>query len=219
MSEKMPRGLFISLEGGDGTGKSTQAERLAQALEARGHSVTLTREPGGTIGAEAIRSLLVTGEGDRWDALTEALLLNAARRDHVEKLIGPALVAGRTVISDRYADSTLVYQGHAQGLDMDLLLQLHALATGGLWPDVTFVLQIDKMQALDRARRTGESEQRFEAKGAAFHALLAEGFARLPGLFPERCVSIDASGAADAVTERLLAALGAGQLHADRPDE
>lgn len=199
-------GRFITLEGGEGVGKSTQAQCLAAALEAQGHTVLLTREPGGTPGAEAIRALLVSGETDRWDGWAEALLLNAARADHVRRVIRPALARGDWVVCDRFVDSTLVYQGVARALGTQRLVALHDWAIG-LWPDRTLVLGMDSQAALVRARGVALAEQRFESEGADFHASLAMGFAQLPALFPTRCVAIDATGSPDMVTARLLSAL------------
>lgn len=200
------RGRFITLEGGEGVGKSTQARRLAATLEAQGRTVLLTREPGGTPGAEAIRALLVSGDADRWDGWAEALLLNAARADHVRRAIEPALARGDWVVCDRFVDSTLVYQGFARGLGTERLVQLHDWAVG-LWPDRTLILTMDAQAALARARGVAPREQRFESEGADFHTRLAHGFVQLPDLFPARCRLVSAEGEPDAVSARLLAAL------------
>ncbi|TXG83933.1 MAG: dTMP kinase [Sphingomonadales bacterium] len=202
----MARGRFITLEGGEGVGKSTQARRLADTLKAQGRTVLLTREPGGTPGAEAIRALLVSGDADRWDGWAEALLLNAARADHVRRAIEPALARGDWVVCDRFVDSTLVYQGLARGLGTERLVQLHDWAVG-LWPDRTLVLTMDSQAALTRARGVAPAEQRFESEGTDFHARLALGFAQLADAFPERCRIVRAEGDPDTVTARLLAAL------------
>ena len=165
----MTRGRFVTLEGGEGAGKSTQARALAAALEARGRRVVVTREPGGSEGAEAIRGLLLSGETARWSARSEALLFAAARADHVERVIAPALADGAWVISDRFLDSTRAYQGGAEGIDDDEILALHAFGSGGLLPDRTFVLQVPVAEGERRAqlRDTGVAD-RFPRRGAAF---------------------------------------------------
>ena len=186
----MTRPRFITFEGIDGSGKSTQARRLAQWLGDQGHDVVLTREPGGSPGAEEIRQLLLTGDPDRWSAETEILLFTAARRDHLEKMILPALAAGKTVVSDRFADSTRVYQGATRG---DLRAKVDALHTLmiGRDPDLTFVIDMDPATALERglARRSGED--RFEDFGLPFQETLRHGFLALARAEPHRCVLID----------------------------
>lgn len=192
----MARGRFITLEGGEGAGKSTQAVRLAERLLSADIDAIVTREPGGTPGAEAIRGLLVTGEVGRWDALTEALLVNAARADHVARRVRPALDSGCWVICDRYVDSTLAYQGAGKGVPAATLLALHATATGDLWPDLTLVLQLPPGAGLARVSDPG----RFEAHGVDFHARVAAHFAGLAG---ERFGGIDASGSIAEVEARI----------------
>lgn len=179
------RGLFISLEGIDGSGKSTQARLLAAALGAR-----LTREPGGSPGAEQIRALLVQGEPGRWSPETEILLFTAARRDHLERTIRPALAAGETVVTDRFADSTRVYQGAARA-ELRATVDLLHRAMIGIDPDLTLVIDMDPDAALARglARRSGED--RFEALGAAFQHRLRDGFRSLAAEFPDRVCLID----------------------------
>jgi dTMP kinase len=201
----MTRGRFITLEGGEGSGKSTQARLLADAIGSRGHEVVLTREPGGTPGAEAIRSLLVTGETDRWTPWSEALLMTAARVDHVQRVIRPALERGAMVICDRYIDSTRAYQGAGHGLPDDVLTRLHDDAVG-LWPDLTLVFQLDEAEGLARAAARG-GEARFEAFGGAFHARINRFFAELPAADPARCRAIDASGSVADVAARIMAVL------------
>jgi dTMP kinase len=201
----MPRrGLFISFEGIDGSGKSTQARRLGQALGPLWTAgVELTREPGGSPGAEEIRRLLVTGDPGRWSPATELLLFNAARRDHVERRILPAIHAGRIVVCDRFADSTRVYQGAAHPELRRLADEIHAEAIG-IEPDLTFVIDMDPEAALVRglARRSGED--RFEARGAAFQAVLRAGFRALTEEFPQRCLLIDGARDEDAVAADVL---------------
>src|SRR3954470_22382811 len=185
------RGRFISFEGGEGAGKSTQARLLRTALEARGHSVLLTREPGGSPGAEEIRKLLVEGEPDRWTPLAETLLFLAARADHVARVIEPALAAGTWVISDRFSDSTFVYQGLARGLGIDAVRKLQAAALGNFAPDLTIVLDMEPRAGLDRAVARGAAENRFERFDAQFHMRLREGFLAIAAQEPQRCAVID----------------------------
>lgn len=199
-------GRFITLEGGEGSGKSTQARLLAETLRAQGIEVVLTREPGGTPGAEAIRSLLVTGDADRWTAWSEALLVTAARVDHVTRVIRPALARGACVICDRFVDSTRAYQGAGGGIADIALTSLHAQAVG-LWPDRTLVLLLDEAEGLARAATRGTAEARFEALGGDFHARVQRFFASLPATDPQRCRTIPASGSIDAVAARIMAAL------------
>jgi dTMP kinase len=202
----MTRPRFITFEGIDGSGKSTQARRLAQWLGDQGHDVVLTREPGGSPGAEEIRQLLLTGDPDRWSAETEILLFTAARRDHLEKTILPALAAGKTVVSDRFADSTRVYQGATRG---DLRAKVDALHTLmiGRDPDLTFVIDMDPATALERglARRSGED--RFEDFGLPFQETLRHGFLALARADPERCVLIDGNRTPDQIASDVAAHL------------
>jgi dTMP kinase len=199
---------FITLEGGEGSGKSTQARRLAERLKAAGHEVVLTREPGGTLGAEAIRNLLVTGDPDRWTPWSDALLMTAARVDHVARVIRPALARGAVVVCDRYIDSTRAYQGAGKGLPDEALVALHNQACGGLWPDLTLVMLLDEATGLARAAARGNGEARFEALGAAFHGRVQGFFARLPGAEPARCVAVDAGRGIDAIAADIAARVG-----------
>ena len=202
------RGRFITLEGGEGVGKSTQARALAAALEARGLPVLLTREPGGSAGAEAIRALLLSGAADRWSVPAEALLFAAARADHVEKTIRPALAAGQWVICDRFLDSSRAYQGVAGEMTDADIMQLHRIGSGGLLPDRTLLLAMADAEGAERARaRDGGMADRIGGRDAAFHARVAAAFAHFAAQEPERVQRIDASGAAEEVTQRLLAAL------------
>lgn len=198
--------MFISFEGIDGCGKSTQARLLADALRAEGRAVVLTREPGGSPGAEEIRRLLVEGAGERWSAETECLLFTAARRDHLERTIRPALAAGQTVVTDRFADSTRVYQGAARGDLRALVDRMHDLAIG-VEPDLTFVIDLDPATALCRGTARGGAEDRFESLGLDFQRRLAQGFRALAQEFPARVRLIDGSGVADDVAARIRAAL------------
>ena len=206
--EHAQRGRFITLEGGEGVGKSTQARRLADTIRARGLDVVLTREPGGTPGAEAIRDLLMTGDEDRWSARAEALLFAAARADHVEKVIRPTLDRGAWVICDRFIDSTRAYQGGAGGLNDVDILALHAIGSDGLMPDRTLLLSLPAEQAARRASaRADGNDDRFGSRDDAYHARLGTAFTTFATADPDRFRTIDASGDADAVTSRLLAAL------------
>ena len=201
------RGRFISFEGGEGSGKSTQIRRLADRLRAGGIDVVTTREPGGTPGAEAIRRLVVEGEAGRWDGTVEALLMNAARADHVARLIRPALDAGQWILTDRYAHSTIAYQGAGRGIAEEALLALHRFATGDLWPDLTLILDVDPAEGLARAASRGGAEARFEGEAAAFHARVRErmlDFAGAPG-----CIRIDAGAPLDAVAAAIWAEVAA----------
>lgn len=198
--------MFISFEGIDGCGKSTQARLLADSLRREGHNVLLTREPGGSPGAEEIRRLLVEGAGERWSAETECLLFTAARRDHLERSITPALRDGQTVITDRFADSTRVYQGAARGELRELVDQLHKLMIG-TEPDVTFVIDIDPTTGLARGNARGGTEDRFESLGLGFQEKLAVGFRALAQEYPDRVRLIDGSGTTQDVASRVLAAL------------
>jgi dTMP kinase len=205
----MPKGVFITLEGGEGGGKSTQAKLLNDALTARGHSVLLTREPGGSPGAEAIRALLVQGETTRWDGMTEALLNTAARRDHLIKTIQPAIAQGRIVISDRFADSTMAYQGYGHGVDRATLSSLYRAAAGTFLPDLTLILDLPVDMGLARAaeRKANTQENRYENMAVAFHQRLREGFRSIAAAEPGRCRLIDATRAVEAIHADILAAV------------
>ncbi len=192
------RGRFFSFEGIDGSGKSTQARLLADTLRAAGHDPVLTREPGGSAGAEEIRRLLVEGDPDRWSAETEILLFTAARRDHLEKTILPALNAGRVVVTDRFADSTRVYQGATRGDLRGHVDRLHDEMIGRE-PDVTFVIDMQPGAALSRGLARASGEDRFEDFGIAFQERLRSGFLALADDFPDRCRVIDGNRPAEAV--------------------
>jgi dTMP kinase len=186
-------GRFITLEGGEGAGKSTQIARLADWLKARRREVLATREPGGSPGAETIRKLLVEGPAERWDGTTEALLHYAARRDHLRSTVWPALERGAWVISDRFADSTRAYQGYGHGLDLAMLARLHDLAIGGFQPDLTLILDLPIDIGLTRAAARRGTETRYESLPRDFHERVHEGFREIATLEPERCAVIDAS--------------------------
>ena len=199
------RGRFLSLEGGEGAGKSTQVRALAAALEARGIAALTTREPGGSAGAEAIRDLLMQGDVRRWSARSEALLFAAARADHVEKTILPALDAGTWVICDRYLDSSRAYQGVAGGIEDADVLALHAFGSRGLLPDRTFVLELPPEEGARRAAgRDGAGADRFALRDAGFHADVAAAFARFAQAEPARFRRVDATRPPETVTAALL---------------
>ena len=201
-------GRFISLEGGEGAGKSTQLSRLAEALRARGLDVVETREPGGSPGAEAIRGLLLQGDEQRWTPEAEALLFAAARADHVARTIRPALAGGKWVLSDRFLDSSIAYQGGAGGLGFERIRALHDFGSHGFLPDRTLYLELPPHEAAARATsRDVSGADRIGARGADYHAGVAGAFARLAGEEPNRFRVIDASGEANDVTMRLVAAI------------
>ena len=201
------RGKFITFEGGEGGGKSTQAARMAGYLRGKGLEVLETREPGGTPESEALRDLLVQGDPDRWSALSELLLITAARVEHVNRLIEPALAEGNWVICDRFADSTLAYQGIAGELGLELVEHLQKLAVGATAPDVTFLLDVRAEAGLQRAEKRGGAA-RFEKKGAAFHQTLRDGFLALANENPQRIVLIDGEDTFDNVWGQIEAELG-----------
>lgn len=204
----MKKGRFIALEGGEGAGKSTQARLLAETLAARGIACRITREPGGTPGAEAIRALLLGTEGDGWHPRAEALLFAAARSDHVERLIRPALEAGEWVICDRFVDSSRAYQGGAGGLSDAEVLALHAIGSEGLLPDLTLLFEVSPNIARERLEaRDGDTADRIGGRDAAYHAAVAAAFVRFAETEPDRFARIDADAPADMVAKRVLAAL------------
>lgn len=198
-------GLFLSLEGIDGSGKSTQARRLADTLRQRGHAVTLTREPGGSPGAEEIRRLVLEGATDRWSAETEILLFTAARRDHLEKTIRPALARGEIVITDRFADSTRIFQGITRGDLTETVDSLHSLMIG-VEPDLTLLFDLDPATGLSRAQTRAGKELRFEDMGLAFQTRAREGFLALAARHP-RFRIIDADADPNTVAARVWQAV------------
>lgn len=191
--------LFITLEGGEGAGKSTQAQRLAARLRAEGHATVATREPGGSTGGEAIRALLVTGEPDRWSATTETLLMYAARFDHIERIIAPALARREVVLCDRFADSTRAYQGAGGGASLALIDALEAETRALCWPDLTLIFDLPPAAGLGRASSRAGAETRFEGKGLAFHERLRSAFLAIAEAEPARCRLIDATQDEDTV--------------------
>lgn len=195
----MTRGRFITLEGGEGAGKSTQIALLKAALEALGVSVLVTREPGGSEGGEEIRNLLVNGETHRWEPLTEALLNYAARHEHLQKVILPALKDGTWVLCDRFADSTMAYQGYGHGMDREVIRRLHRLVVGDVAPDMTLIFDMPVELGLERAGTRGEGEDRYERMGAEFHQRLRDGFLEIAKKDPVRYIVIDATGDIGAV--------------------
>lgn len=199
-------GLFISFEGGDGSGKSTQIKRLADSYKAAGREIVITREPGGSPGAEIIRKLFVEGDAERWSSLTEALLVYASRADHLERTILPALKRGAVVISDRFADSTMAYQGIAGALGKEAVNKLHDIVVGDNDPDLTIILDLPVADGLHRAgARSGAAsrEERFESKGAAYQEQVRAAYFEIAKRAPQRCVVIDATGDADTVFQRI----------------
>ena len=189
----MTKGRFITLEGGEGGGKSTQAGLLRDALEQNGIEVVMTREPGGSKGAEEIRNLLVTGDTGRWDGMSEALLNFAARRDHLRQTVWPALERGAWVISDRFADSTIAYQGYGHGLKLDSLYQLWRVAIDGFRPDLTFILDLPVEIGIGRALGRNDGEDRYEKMATEFHHNLKAGFLKIAESEPRRCCVLNAN--------------------------
>lgn len=202
----MTHGRFITLEGGEGVGKSTQIAALAEAIGARGFDVVATREPGGSAGAEAIRSLLMEGSDDRWDARSEALLFAAARADHVARTIRPALARGAWVLCDRFVDSSRAYQGGGGGLTDADILALHGVGSEGLMPDRTFLLTVSPAEAARRLTARGGCD-RMGSKPAEYQARLAERFVEMAGAEPQRWRIVDADTPAERVTAAILAGL------------
>ena len=203
----MKPGRFITLEGGEGAGKTTQSALLAEALAAQGVPVLRTREPGGSPGAELLRGILLGGSID-WSPPSETLLHFAARAEHVAKTIRPAMQAGTWVICDRFFDSTLAYQGYGQGADRDLIAALIGLL--GIVPDRTIVLDVPEAVAADRMRRRGGDTDRYERLDAAFHARVRQGFREIAAADPKRCVLLDASGGIQAVHTAIMTAVWTG---------
>ena len=205
--DRVTRGRFITFEGGEGAGKSTQVRRLAERLTGPSREVVVTREPGGSPGAEAIRDLVVNGPADRWSPIAETLLMYAARRDHLERLIRPALDRGAWVICDRFADSTRAYQGAGGQAPAALIDALEAEVLEGVRPDLTLILDLPVDVGLSRALARDGAATRFESKGLAFHERLREAFQAIAANEPARCALIDASGSVDEVAQAVDAAV------------
>ena len=200
-------GFFITLEGGEGAGKSSQLKHLESFLIDNGYKVLLTREPGGTVGAEAIRHVILSGAVESMGAEMETLLFAAARADHMEKVIEPALSAGYIVICDRFIDSTRVYQGAGSKVDDDLIYGLEAVACGEIWPDLTLILDLPPEEGMRRAadrRGTSAKPDRFEKEAMLQHELRRDAFLEIASAEPDRCVVIDASGTEKQVHQRIL---------------
>lgn len=209
MESQNKAGRFIALEGGEGVGKSTQSRMLAQALRAGGREVVLTREPGGTAGAEAIRALLLGVEGEGWGARAEALLFAAARADHVERLIRPALARGAWVICDRFIDSSRAYQGGGSGLSDEDVLTLHRIGSEGLLPDLTLLFQVPGSVSAQRlALRDADGSDRIGGRAADYHARVGQAFERIAQAEPARFAYIDGAGDPETVHRAVMAALG-----------
>lgn len=197
----MTKGVFITLEGGEGTGKSTQVKMLGAALSAAGVGAVLTREPGGTDQAERIRNLLIQRDAGNFDPLTEAMLMMSARREHLVNKIWPSMKQGKWVVSDRFADSTRAFQGYGMGLDQGLIDRIYEMIAGEFQPDLTFVFDIDAEKGLSRSLKqlaitsdvNESTEDRYERMGLPFHNRLRQGFLDIAKRFPDRCVIIDAS--------------------------
>lgn len=202
-------GCFITMEGGEGSGKSTQCRLLGDALARNGRKVVRTREPGGSPGAEEIRRLLVDGDVDRWDAMSETLLLLAARRNHVGHVIRPALQRGDWVVCDRFSDSTMAYQGYGHGLDRAMLRDLSARILDEFAPDATLILDIPVDVGLARAASRDGGEDRYERMDRAFHERLRQGFLEIARHEPDRCIVIDASADMAAVQAAIAGAIAA----------
>ena len=203
----MTTGRFITFEGGEGAGKTTQAERLQGMLENAGYEVVTTREPGGTFGAERIRELVLSGSHDRWSGMTELLLMYAARLDHVEKLIRPALDRGVWVLCDRFSDSSLVYQGYARGLGPERVAALHNVVLGDFGPDMTFLFDIDPILAQSRVKNRGEELSRFDTEELEFHKKIRAGFLELAAADPGRFHVLDAESSRDAISTQIAHAI------------
>lgn len=201
----MQRGQFISFEGGEGSGKSTQIAMLRDSLSIKGLSVTATREPGGSPGAEEIRNLLVNGAPDRWDPMTEALLHFAARRDHLINTVRPALDRGDWVLCDRFVDSTVAYQSYGHGLERSVVDRLRRDVIGDLMPDLTLIIDVAPEVGLKRAAARSDDEDRYERMDLTFHERLRAGFLEIAKAEPERCAVIDGASDESAVHAAILA--------------
>ena len=209
MNSSNEQNRMIVIDGVDGSGKGVQSRRLVQAFSDAGESVILTREPGGSAAAEEIRQLLVRGEPDKWDAMTELMLMYAARRSHLRDTIWPALEAGSWVVSDRFADSSRAFQGIAGELGLDTVERVHELVVGEFVPSLVLVLDVPESIALERAHRRGDDEDRFEKKGAEYHARVRSAFLQIAGSDPSRYRVIDAGQDMDSVHDDIIGAVNA----------
>ena len=217
----MKQNFFITFEGGEGTGKSTQARLLADFLEKKGISCLLTREPGGSAGAEEIRNLVVKGEVGRWDVMTETLLMFAARRDHLVNVVWPALKEGKTVICDRFADSTMAYQGFGyaeKGVGPQTVEQLYQIVVGPFKPDLTLILDLPVELGVERALKRDVDTNRYEKMGLDFHRNLRRAFLEIEKKDPQRCVVINAADTAEKIHAQIAAVVQKRLLKAD-PNE
>lgn len=206
MSSLSP-GIFITFEGGDGSGKTTQIQRLSQTLTERHIPHIRTREPGGTPNAEKLRTLLVQGSPDGWDGVTEAFLMAAARRDHLRQCIWPALESGTWVLCDRFSDSTFAYQGYGHELGEEFVRTLHTLTMGSFQPHLTFIFQLSPDIGVARKQKEQSLENRFEKYPAPFHARVIQGYQTLLAREPERCIAVQADVPPDTITQTLLRVL------------
>jgi len=202
------RGRFVTFEGGEGAGKSTQVAKLRDWLAAQGRKVVTTREPGGSPGAELVRQLLVKGPVERWDATTEALLHFAARREHLRSVVWPALQRGDWVLSDRFADSTRAYQGYGHGLDLAMLDRLYEIAVGRFSPDLTLVFDLPVEVGLERATRRKGTETRYEMLPREFHERVRQGFLEIAKNEPQRCAVVDATRDIDTIAATVAGIVG-----------
>ena len=200
----MTKGVFITFEGGEGTGKSTQLRLLENHLKSINIPVIATREPGGTSAGELIRELLVNGKTDRWSPLTETLLHYASRYEHITNLIQPAILSGQWILCDRYTDSTFAYQGFAQGVDLKIINQLNKIITSQLNPNLTIILDLPIEIGLKRAEKRGIGETRYEKMGRPFHQTLREAFLEIANNNPERCVVINADEKKEVISNRII---------------
>jgi len=216
----LSRGFFITFEGGDGAGKSTQIDRLAEALREQGREVIVTREPGGSPGAEAVRHVLLSGAAETFGPAMEAILFAAARSDHVEQLIRPAVERGAIVLCDRFYDSTRVYQGVTGNLDADFMAELERVTVNGMLPDLTVILDIDPEEGLRRAgaRRGAEAPDRFEKETLSIHRQRRKAFMAIAKKEPDRCVVVDASDAPEKVAANVLKAALSAMARRERDD-
>ena len=200
----MITGVFITLEGGEGAGKSTQLKLLEERLVTHEIDIVRTREPGGVPSAETIRDLLVNGETDKWRPLTETLLHFAARHEHISRLVQPALDRGQWVLCDRFADSTTAYQGYAQNIDLETIATLYRLAVGNLEPNLTIILDLPVEVGLERAEDRGIGGTRYEKMGIEFHKRLRDGFLQIAAKNPHRCSILDATQSIEEISEYIM---------------